>query len=237
MCVIGRSQSSFSGTSVSSSRTGTRPTWAHHTATVHRRGRAAPRAPCSGSPSRVLRRAGAAGARGRSRGRRAPGGRRRRSSGGSSPSGTGARRRRTAGPCRWRSSGGRRRGRPGRRSRCRATRRSRTRRRSRRSGPSARRRDWRWNQWPGRWPCTRRSREDVRVFGHERRDRRGGPPRRWCRQDRDRVAVARPGGRVDPAEEDLRAADATSTRGCRRGAGGPRAGVAVGMASPEAWEP
>ena len=43
----------------------------------------------------------AAGARGRSRGRRAPGGRPRRSSGGSSPCDRGARRRRTAAPCRW----------------------------------------------------------------------------------------------------------------------------------------
>ena len=82
----------------------------------------------------------AAGGSGRSRGSRAPGGRRHRSTGGSSPCDRAARRRSPAGPCRWPTSCGRRRGRRGRRSRCRATRGGRTRRRSRRSGPSARRR-------------------------------------------------------------------------------------------------
>ena len=82
----------------------------------------------------------AAGGSGRSRGSCAPGGRRRRSTGGSSPCDRAARRRRTAGPCRWPTSCGRRRGRPGRPNRCRATRGCRTRRRSRRSARRAGRR-------------------------------------------------------------------------------------------------
>ena len=52
MWVIGRSASSLSGMSVSSSSSGTRPTWASQTRDVQRRGRAARRRPSAGRPSR-----------------------------------------------------------------------------------------------------------------------------------------------------------------------------------------
>ena len=160
MWVIGRSASSFSGRSVSSRRTGTRPTWASQTATASVAARQLDR---HLERIAVRRRppAGAAGGSGRSRGRRAPGGRRRRSSGGSSPCGRAARRRRTAGPCRWPTSCGRRRGRRARPSRSRATRGSRTRRRSRRSGRRARSRAGGGTSGPSRWPGTCRSRRRI----------------------------------------------------------------------------
>ena len=153
MWVIGRSASSLSGMSVSSSSTGHAadlddPDGREQVAAGQRdadRERLA---------ERVERRAGSAGARARSPGRRAPGARPRRSSGGSSPCGTSARRRSAAAPCPRPSSCGRRRGRRGRRSRCRGTRAGRTRRRSSRSGPRAPSRGGAGTSGPRRWTCT-----------------------------------------------------------------------------------
>ena len=139
MWVIGRSASPFSGMSVSSRRTGVRPTWTHQTATWRSR---------PGSATLTVQRLAVAAL---DPADRQPG---------QVVVGVGvllvavgvdrlvevaaavhaARRRRTAAPCRTSSSCGRRRGRRGRRSRSRATRTGRTRRRSRRSGPAARRR-------------------------------------------------------------------------------------------------
>ena len=203
------------GRSVSSSRTGTRPTCAHP-----HRDREVPARQLDGHVERladlVLDATAAAGATGRSRGRRAPGGRRRRSSGGSSPCGTAAPPRRAGSPCRRRSSCGRRPGRPGRPSRSPATRRTRTRRRSRRSGPQLP--AWRrWNQWSDRSPCSGRTREDVLVLGHERRVVQELAPVAGAAEDRDGVPVARP-RRPRSGRTGSSPAGASSTRGCRRGA-------------------
>ena len=146
MCVMGRSASSLRGVSVSSSSSGTRPTWTFQTATwTVRAGQ------LHGHDERVadLVRDALEGQvrRRRGRGRRAPGGRRHRSTGGSSRGGRTGPRRRTAAPCPRRSCSGRPRARPGRRSRCPATRAARTRRRSRRPGRPAPPPWWRSNQW------------------------------------------------------------------------------------------
>ena len=84
-----------------------------------------------------------------------------------------------------------------------------------------------------RWPCSwSNSAQDVVVLGQELRVVEQAGPLGRAADDRDRVAVAGPGRPVDEAPQVRGSADATPSGGCRRGAGGLRAGAAAGS-----WRP
>ena len=74
--------------------------------------------------------------------------------------------------------------------------------------------------------------QDVVVLGQELGVVEQARPVGRTADDRDRVAVARPGRPVDRRSTGRACADATPSGGCRRGVGGLRAGAGAGSSQP-----